>query len=164
MQYLAGGGSGRSFLVTAAGINVANDVFSIVSLNLIGNPRSGASVAIQKVLGELGTQEAMYLIGVVLLTSGIGAWLTLILGKRIHKFFAKIDYRMVTKSVLFLLLGLVFIVTGLPGILLLLTSSSIGLLCVHLGAKRSNCMGVLLIPTLIFYLGLDPIVISMLGF
>lgn len=165
VQYLAGGGvSGKYYLITTAGVNTANDLFSLISLHLIGNPRSGASVAIQKILGELGGTEAIYLISASLLASGISAMFTLFLGRKVQSFLTCIDYRLVTKSILFLLASLVFITTGLPGLLVLVTSTSIGLLCVYLGAKRSSCMGVLLVPTLMFYLGIDPIVISMLGF
>jgi len=162
-QYLGGGSTSRGFLMTTSGINVANDAFSLVSLYLVGNPRSGASVAIQQVVGEPTLFETMFLIGIIVFTSGIAAVLTLFLGKKIPKFLARINYRLLTAAVMCFIIGLVFVITGLYGLLILFASTSIGLLCAFLEIRRSHCMGVLLISTILFFLGLNPIVISFLG-
>lgn len=162
-QYLGGSTSARGFLMTTAGINVANDAFSLISLYLVGNPRSGASVAIQKVVGEPTLFETIFLIGIIVFTSGIAAALTLFLGKRIPKFLVKINYRLLTSVVIVFIVSLVFIITGFYGLLILLVSTSIGLLCAFLEIRRSHCMGVLLIQTILFFFGLNPIIISILN-
>jgi putative membrane protein len=163
MQYLSGGVTSRGFLMTTAGINVANDAFSLISLYLVGNPRSGASVAIQRVVGEPTLFETAFLVGVIVFTASIAAVLTLFLGKRIPKFLARINYRMLTSSVIVFIVGLVFVITGAYGLLILAVSTSIGLLCAFLEIRRSHCMGVLLVPTTLFFLGLNPITIFILN-
>ena len=164
MQYVSGGVTSRGFLMTTAGINVANDAFSLISLYLVGNPRSGASVAIQQVVGEPTLFETVFLVAVILFTSGISALLTLFLGKRIPKYLAKVNYRNLTSGVIIFIVGLVFAITGPYGLLVLSASTSIGLLCALLEIRRSHCMGVLLLPTVLFFLGLNPIVVSILNF
>ena len=162
-QYMGGSSTSRGFLMTTAGINVANDAFSLVSLYLLGNPRSGASVAIQQVIGEPTLFETVFLIGVIVFTSGIAAVLTLFLGKKVPKFLAKINYRLLMSAVMLFIVALVFFMTGFYGLLILFTSTSIGLLCAFLEIRRSHCMGCLLIQTTLFFCGLTPMVISLLG-
>lgn len=165
-QYLGGSGlssSSRGFLMTTAGINVANDAFSLISLYLLGNPRSGASVAIQQVVGEPTFFETVFLIGIIVFTSGIAAMVTLFLGKKIPKILAKINYRLLTSAVIVFIVSLVFVITGFYGLLILFASTSIGLLCAFLEIRRSHCMGILLIQTILFFTGLNPLVISILN-
>ena len=163
VQYLGGSGESRSFLVTVSGINVANDVFSLVSLFLVGNPRSGASVAIQGILGELIFFDVLYLVGVIMVTAGIAAFLTSCLGKIIPKYLEKVNYKILIISVIIFITGLVLFLTNPLGLLILFTSTSLGLLCSFLEIRRSHCMGILLIPSLLFFTGLNGVVLSILG-
>lgn len=162
VQYLGRAGDARNFLVSLSGINMANEVFSLVSLYVVGNPRSGASVAIQKILVELTFFDVVYIIGVICLTSGIAAVLTLILGKKIPKLLEKLNYKTISSSIIIFITSLVFLLTGPQGLLVLFTSVAIGLLCSYLGIRRSHCMGVLLIPSILFFAGINPLIISIL--
>jgi putative membrane protein len=163
VQYLGKTGETRSFLVTMSGINVANEVFSLISLFLVNNPRSGASVAIQRILTELTFYDVLLLIGVICFVSGIAAILTMFLGKRIPKFLAKLNYKYLSLSVIAFVLIMVFLMTGVYGLLIVFTSTSIGLLCANLEIRRSHCMGILLIPSILFFSGLNGVVLSILG-
>jgi len=162
MQYVGGSNTARGFLVTASGINVANDLFSLISLYLVGNPRSGSSVAVQQILSELTFFDVLFLIGSTLFTAGIAAMLTLYLGKKIPKFLIKLNYRKLTLSIIVFIAAMIFLLTGPFGLLIGFTSTAIGLLCAHLKIRRSHCMGVLLISTILFFAGLNPLVISTL--
>jgi len=163
VQYLGGGGEARSFLITISGINVANDAFSLVSVFLLGNPRSGTSVAIQGILGELLLFDVVYLIGVIMLTAGIAAILTKYLGQIIPKYLEKANYKILTISVIIFITFLVLMLTNPFGLLILFTSTSLGLLCGFLEIRRSHCMGILLIPSLLFFTGLNGVALSILG-
>ena len=163
VQYLGATGEARSFLVTLSGINVANEVFSLVSLFLVGNPRSGASVAIQKILTELTFFDVAFIVGVICFVSGIAAILTLFLGKRIPKILAKLNYKYLSLAIITFVTSMVFLLVGIMGLLVLFTSVSIGLLCAYLEIKRSHCMGCLLAPSILFFAGWNPMIISFLG-
>ena len=162
-QYLGGMGETRSFLVSLSGINIANDAFSLISLFLVGNPRSGASVAIQKILPELTFYDILLFIGVILLTAGIGSLISLFLGEKIPKYLERINYRKLSLIIIVFIVSLIFFLTGIYGLLIAFTSTSIGILCAHLDVRRSNCMGILLIPTVFFFAGLNPLVLEILG-
>jgi putative membrane protein len=162
VQYLGGVGETRSFLVTVSGINVANDAFSLISLYLVSNPRSGASVALRRILGELTFFDVIFLIGVILFVAGLAATISLYLGKNIPRYLEKMDYRTLSLSILVFIIVMVFLLTGPFGLLIAFTSTSIGILCVDLGIRRSHCMGVLLLPTIFFFANLNPAVLRIL--
>lgn len=163
VQYIGGMGESRNFLVTLSGINLSNEAFSLISLFLVNNPRSGASVAIQRILTQLTFYDVLLLVGVICFVSGISAFLTMFLGKRIPKSLAKLNYKYLSLSVIAFVLIMIFILTGFYGLLIAFTSTSIGLLCGFLGVRRSHCMGVLLIPSILFFSSLNGIVLSILG-
>lgn len=163
MQYVGGLGEARTFLVTLAGINTANEVVSLNSLYLINNPRSGASVAIERILPEITFYEVLLFIGVIFFASGVTVPITLFLGKIIPKFLVKINYTILTLSVIGFLILMIGLLTGVYGLLIGLTATGIGLLCTYTGVRRSSCMGVLLLPSVFFFLGLNPLIFTLLN-
>jgi putative membrane protein len=163
VQYLGGIGDSRSFLVTFSGIHAVHDVFSIISLYLIGNARSGTSVAIGQILGDLTLFDTIFLIGIILFTAGIASLISLYLSQIIPKFLEKINQKTLSLLIISLLVFMVFALTGMFGLLILFTSTSIGILCAHMRVRKSHCMGFLLIPSLFFFIGLTPIFLSLIG-
>lgn len=163
MQYLGGLGEARPFLITLSGVNTANEVVSLNSLYLISNPRSGASVAIERLLPEISFSDVLIFLGVIFLVAGITVPLTLYLGRTIPSLLTKVNYTILSLSVIGFLLILIFIMTGVYGILIGLTATAIGLLCTYFGVRRSNCMGVLMIPSILFFTGLNPLIFTLLN-
>jgi putative membrane protein len=162
-QYLIGMNDARNFLVTLSGINVANELFSLNSLYLVSNPRSGSSVAIERILNKLSFNDMLLLTGVICFASGIAALITLYLGNKIPNILVKIDYKKLSLVIILFLSAMVIFSTGLEGLVVFIVSTSIGILCAKLNVRRSNCMGVLLLPSLTFFLGINPMILSLLG-
>jgi putative membrane protein len=162
-QYLIGMNDARNFLVTLSGINVANELFSLNSLYLVSNPRSGSSVAIERILNKLSFNDMLLLTGVICFASGIAALITLYLGNKIPNILVKIDYKKLSLVIILFLSAMVIFSTGLEGLVVFIVSTSIGILCAKLNVRRSNCMGVLLLPSLTFFLGINPMVLRLLG-
>jgi putative membrane protein len=157
VQYLGGIGGSRGFLVTVSGIHAVHDVFSIISLYLLGNPRSGTGVAIGQILGNLTLFDTTFIIGIILFTAGIASLISLYLSRIIPRFLEKVNQKTLSLLIISLLVFMVFVLTSVLGLLILFTSTSIGILCAHMKVRRSHCMGFLLIPTLFFFIGLAPI-------
>jgi putative membrane protein len=162
-QYLIGMNDARNFLVTLSGINVANELFSLNSLYLVSNPRSGSSVAIERILNKLSFNDMLLLTGVICFASGIAAFITLYIGNKIPNILVKIDYKKLSLVIILFLSAMVIFSTGLEGLVVFIVSTSIGILCAKLNVRRSNCMGVLLLPSLTFFLGINPMILSLLG-
>jgi putative membrane protein len=75
----------------------------------------------------------------------------------------RLDYRWVSAGTLGLLVGVVFAMTGWGGLLISVVATAIGLLPVMWGARRMNCMGVLLLPLTLQMAGLGTTVAGWLG-
>jgi len=163
MQYLGRLGEGRTFLVTLSSINTANEVVSLNSLYLISNPRSGASVAIERILPEINFYDVLLFLGVIFFTSGIVVPITLYLGRTIPQLLVKINYTFLSLTVMVFLTLMITIMTGVYGLLVGVTATGIGLLSAYLGVRRSNCMGILLLPSIFFFTGLNPLVFTLLN-
>lgn len=162
VQYLGGMGEARNFLVTLSSINAANEVFSLSSLYLVGNPRSGSSVAIGRILPELNFYDVLLLTSSICLAGGLASLVTLYLSKKIPRFLVKVNYTYLSLAVIVFMFVMIFVLTGVYGILVAFTSASIGILCATLGVRRSNCMATLLLPSILFFSGINPIVLSFL--
>ncbi len=74
-----------------------------------------------------------------------------------------VDYRRISAATLVLLLGMVVVLTGWHGLLIAVVATGIGLLPVLWGSRRTNCLGVLLIPLTLQMAGLAPTVAGWLG-
>jgi putative membrane protein len=142
----------KSFLVTLGALTTANMIFSILTLWLIGRARSGVAIAIGEI-SQIGFPEVSVIIAVAVLSVGFAALITLKTSKIFAARLGKINYNTVSKLVIVIVIALVFIFTGFLGLLLLLTATALGLLANLLGVKRGNLMGVLILPTILFYAG-----------
>lgn len=147
----------KEFLVSVGGINTAVALFSLVSLYSIGRPRSGAAVAVARILGSFGLNELILLVASGLIATGIAAILTLKLSKKFLKLVEKVPYDKLSLGIIAFLILLTLIFTGPLGLFVLLISTAIGLLAPLTGVKRSLCMGVLILPVIFFYSGLNTI-------
>jgi putative membrane protein len=76
---------------------------------------------------------------------------------------SRVDYRHISAATLVLLLGGVLALTGWRGLLVAVVATGIGLLPVMWGSRRTNCLGVLLVPLTLQMAGLGPTVAGWLG-
>ncbi|MFA5953685.1 MAG: tripartite tricarboxylate transporter permease [Candidatus Pacearchaeota archaeon] len=144
----------KSFLILLGATNVFVMAFSFLALYAISKSRTGAAVAINEIIGALSS-KMIFLILIVILISGI---ISFILTKKIGKFFSKniskINYSKLSIIILCLLVVIITAISGWKGLIVLIISTITGIYCISLGVKRTNMMGCLLIPTILFYFGL----------
>ncbi len=75
----------------------------------------------------------------------------------------KVDYRLISVFALFIIIGLVYSITGWVGLFIMTVSTGIGLLPVLFGSRRLNCLGVLLLPIACNMSGIGEPVAAFLG-
>ena len=139
------------FLSSIGAITTSNILISILSLILISRSRSGLSVAIDSLV-EITLSEFAFILSVALFSSAIAVIITLKLCKPMIKKIQQINYTVLSYSIIGLLFLLSYIFLGFLGILIITTSTAIGLIANLLNVKKGLLMAVLLIPTMIFYL------------
>ena len=142
----------RNFLISVSAINTSDAIFSFVSLYTIKNPRSGVATMVGKVL-DLDLNTFLLLIGTTAFIAVFATILHIKIGRSAMRFVGKINYRDLSVGSLFLVLILVYLVTDWFGVLLSLLSACVGLLPILAGVSRTHGMGVLLVPTILYFLG-----------
>jgi putative membrane protein len=155
-------GDPRNFLVTIGAISIANEIFSLNSLYLVNNPRSGASAAIQRILPEINFQDFLTIVASILISSSLTTVFILFFAKKFHKLLLKVNYSILNIVMILFLSSLVFIFTGFIGLLTFFTCGAVGILATELNVRRSHCMGCLLIPSMIFFSGSTNLFLSFL--
>jgi putative membrane protein len=153
-----GESSKRQTIVTLSAVNTACAFFVVVVMYVILRSRSGATLAAMELMSVsewssfLIPTNLAYLLIALLLGGTLSYFLTLLVGKVFAKKFVNVPYSLVIKLTITLIAVLVFLFCGIFGILVLVIATFIGLLPVEWGVRRSHCMGVLLIPIILFFM------------
>jgi putative membrane protein len=142
----------KGFLVLVGATNILVMGLSFVSLYAISKTRTGAAAAIQQIIGTLSWKLLLMILVAVLISGTISFLLTKVLAKFFAQKISKINYSILSIATLIFLTIIVFIFSGFLGLLVLITSTLVGIYCNSLAVKKTHMMGCLLIPTMIYYL------------
>ena len=143
----------RSFLTTMGALAASNIMISFLALWLIGNPRSGVAVALDQLI-SVDAQAIGLIIFSLITAAAIAAPMTLWLARIMISKLQKIDYVRLSQVIFIFLVAAVGFATGPLGLLLAAACSGLGLLVNILEVKRGILMGVLILPTMFFFLGM----------
>jgi putative membrane protein len=148
----------RQTIVTLSAVNTACAFFVVIMIFVILRSRSGATLAAMELIsvsewtGFLVPVNLAYLLIAVLLAGTLSYFFTLRVGKIFANRFANVPYALIVKLTITLIVALVFLFTGFMGVLILVVATLIGLLPVEWGVRRSHCMGILLIPIILYFI------------
>jgi len=149
----------REFLFLLGAINTIVMGLSFITFYSVSKTRTGAAVAVSKLIPELTLSNLIYIIIAIILAGIIAAIITIYISKLISKYIHKINYQKISINIIILLVFLVFILSdffniigGFIGLLIFITATFLGILTIQLGIKRMHLMGCLIIPTILFYL------------
>jgi len=148
----------RQTIVTLSAVNTACAFFVVVMLFVILRSRSGATLAAMELIAVeewttfLMPANLTYLLLALLLGGTLSYFFTLKVGKIFARHFANVPYALLVYLTIAMIVILVFLFTGIIGILILIVATFIGLLPVQWGVRRSHCMGILLLPIILYFL------------
>lgn len=142
----------KSFLILLGATNTLVMGFSFITLYLFSKTRTGAAAAINQLI-NFNSINLLILVLIVVLISGIIAFfLAKFISKIAIKNLEKFNYTKISIIVLIFLSIIVLIVSKFLGFLVFIISTMVGLYCISLKVRRTNMMGCLLLPVIIFYL------------
>ncbi len=140
------------YLMLNGGVNLVNFFVSLFALHLIGKPRNGAVLALQNFMPKLGFLELLLLISVSLLIGGLAFLLSLFIARQYCRVFNRINYRLLSLSVIVLLLLFTLKISGFLGLAVLITATALGFIPLTAGVSMSNCMGCILVPVTLYFI------------
>ena len=141
-----------SFLVLVGGINTVSMIMSLITLFTIQKARNGSIVVVQKLLQSIDIGILASFLAIALVAGGIATIFTLKISKIFSKFINKINYKIISVFIIIFISGMVFYFSGFLGILILSISTAIGIIPNVMNVNRSNLMGCLLMPVILYYL------------
>jgi putative membrane protein len=144
--------SEKTFLILLGAINIIVLVLSFVALYAIRKPRTGVAVFVGKFLPNISLENLWFLLLIAVLAGIISLFLTIFLAKRFTRIVSKVKYKWLCLFISIFLIILTPIISGWFGLLILLVSTSLGILCSLLNVKKIFLMGCLLLPVIIFYI------------
>jgi putative membrane protein len=141
----------KEFLVLLGSINTIVTGLSFVTLYSIAKARTGIAVAVGKILTI--TPSDLILITATIIVSGIFSFfLTIQLAKFFSKNISRLNYQKLSIGVLLFLIILIVLFSGFLGLFMALVSTSLGLLCIYFGVRRTHLMGCLIVPAILLSL------------
>jgi putative membrane protein len=148
---LVGDIGNKAFLILVGGINTVNFAFSLVTLYTLQKARNGAIVAVLEILKEIEVSELVVFLCAALIAGGIATFLALFIAKGFSKMINKINYRKLCIGIISLIAIMVLYFSGIVGAFVLVVSTAIGIIPQLVNVKRSNAMGCLLLPVILYF-------------
>jgi len=141
----------NGFMVLMGSIGTVNFILSMATLYALEKARNGSIIAVQELM-QINRAGLLVLLASVVISGSIGVLLAMKLGKLFSRLITKVNYRRLVISIICLITILVALMTGPTGILLLITSTAIGLLPAIIKTTRTHAMGCLLLPVMLYFL------------
>ncbi len=151
--------SPKEFLVTNSGVNISDTLFSLISIYLINNPRSAISVYISNILPNITLNEIIFFIFVSLVSVSLSSIISIKIGDLMTDNLINIKYKKLNLIIIIIITSIIILFSLSTGgclyyiMICYITSISLGLIANSLDLNKSSLMGVLIIPSIITYLG-----------
>ena len=142
----------NNFLVLVGGIGTANMVASLVTFYALDKARNGAIVTVRELIGGVSWEHFLLFLVVALIAGSVGVVLTLFFAKHFARWMENVNYSYLCLCVIGFIVVLVPIISGWVGLLVLVVSTCAGMIAPLTQVSRSNAMGCLLVPVILWFL------------
>ncbi|MDD5446517.1 MAG: tripartite tricarboxylate transporter permease, partial [Methanocellales archaeon] len=131
-----------------------NVIFSLIALYVIQRARSGAMVAVSRIIPIEWDLSLVVLFLIVIVGVSIASYfVTIFIGDYASMALVHLNYSKLCAMVLIGLGVMTILFTGLFGMIIFAVATLIGLLPSYLRVKKTHAMGVLLFPLILYFFG-----------
>lgn len=138
-----------AYLILVGGINTVSMIMSLVTLFTIEKARNGSIAVVQQLLQSINLDVLVLFLAVSLIAGGIATFLTLYVSKMFSSVMNRLNYSLLSVSIIAFIAVMVLYFSGFVGFLILIVATSIGLIPNIVEVSRSNSMACLLIPIIL---------------
>lgn len=139
------------YMLLQGSIGTVNFVLSMATLLVLGKARNGSIVAVQELL-DVALGHVLLLLAATLLAAGCAAALTLLCGRLFARVVPRIPYRALITGIILFIVVLTPVLAGWLGLLVLVTSTAVGLVPAIVKTARVHAMACLLVPVITYFL------------
>lgn len=137
------------FLFMMGSISTVNFFMSIAALSVIDKARNGSIVAIVSLTNNY---NFLLMIAASLISAGIALKMSSSIAKFFQKILSKLNYALIVKSVILLIVLMTLFLSGFVGLIVLFTSTSLGLFSNLKGTPRNLMMSCIMVPVSFFFI------------
>ncbi len=141
----------KQFLVLLGSINTTVSGLAFITLYSIKATRTGAALAVNKVLSSLEFSHLLLILAAILFSGLTAFFLTIYISKFVARKISLISYQKLSIIILSFLAIISIVFSGFLGLLVFLISASTGLAAISAGIRRTHLMGALMVPTILLY-------------
>ena len=146
------------FISMVSSVGTASVVFTLVTLSVTGNGRSGTMLVVRDLVGGSITGFCSPSFAALLLSVAVASLLGYIItvraGRALSRMISGSDASRMNRAVLAAICSLVAVITGLNGLALLAVATVAGMLPSISGVSRISLGGCLMVPVLLMRIGL----------
>lgn len=153
----------RKYLAAVSAVNTSNAIFCLITFFTLGKYRSGAILTIGRIMPEITMNDFILFCVIIGFVCAIATVFHLMIGKAAAKYIPKIPYQPMNITIISVLIFLIVLFTGWLGLLVMSVGLTIGLLPPILGVKRTHCMGVIILPVILYLSNLNDAFLAILG-
>lgn len=144
----------KDYLLLVGGVNTVNFSFSILTVILLAKARNGAIVGIHDLIGKvgegIGMSHLLLFVPTLLIVGGSATLLGMKLSRVMARFMQRVNYKQLLIGIQLFLISMVLLLSGLQGIVILITATALGILANLLGAQKNMLLGSLLLPVILY--------------
>jgi len=127
-------------------------IMSFIALYILDKARNGAIVTVSKIMESFTLTNLILFFGVALVVAGVATFLTINLTKGFARLMTKVNYTAICSFIILLIFALTIFLSGKYGIMVLLISTSLGIVPPLIGVGRNHLMGCLLLPVILYFI------------
>ncbi len=142
----------KDFLLLLGATNTLVMGFSFLSLYAISRTRTGAAVVIKELIDKLTYENLLLILTTIAIAGLISFFITHLIAKTTIKKITKVNYIVISVLTISILSMIVLLISKILGFFVLIISTLTGIYCISLKVRRTQMMGCLLLPTIIWYL------------
>lgn len=139
----------KSYLIFNGAVNTIVMGISFIVLYSLNKTRTGSAVILSK-LPELPDIKTTLII--IIISASLSFIIGDLIAKSLTNHFYRLNYNILSIFLIILLTTSVFIVSGYIGLVVLITSVSLGIITIISKVPRAHLMACLIIPTILYYL------------
>lgn len=144
----------KGFIVLSSALSTINLIAGIAAFYALGKSRSGIIVAVQTFVTKINIYDTLIISFAILAAAGIASIITIFTAKKAADIIPKIPYKKISLGIIIFVTLLVSIISGPLGLLILLTSTSLGIITQLKEIPKQHMMGCILFPVILFFIGI----------
>jgi len=141
----------HGFMILNGSINMFNFIFSISTLYAIDKARNGSIAAISELMDAVTVPDIIIFLAAILISAAASVYLALKIAQLFAALMNRVNYKIIILSVIGLIVSFTILLCGWLGIIVLVVSTSIGLVPAIVKTGRTHGMACLLVPVILYF-------------